>query len=129
MKQLAGHHENASNFGRRLPNSFKLLQISNGAGVCSLRGSGGSMARVARLTLAYYAATTVAAVFLGIVLVVLIQPGRGSPFSKAASGGNCETTAAQVHPAVILIPIFHVFRADLGRKIGHACSLLCAQGR
>lgn len=54
------------------------------------------MARVARLTLAYYAATTVAAVFLGILLVVLIQPGRGSPFSKAASGGDCETTSAQV---------------------------------
>ncbi|KAK9849386.1 hypothetical protein WJX84_010959 [Apatococcus fuscideae] len=65
------------------------------AGVCSLRGSGGSMARVARLTLAYYALTTVAAVLLGILLVILIQPGRGSPFSKAAAGGDCETTAAQ----------------------------------
>lgn len=60
------------------------------------------MARVARLTLAYYAATTVAAVLLGILLVILIQPGRGSPFSKAASGSDCETTPAQVCPGVLL---------------------------
>ena len=53
------------------------------------------MIRVARLTLAYYAFTTIVAVLLGILLVVLIQPGKGSPFSQAATGAGCETTPAQ----------------------------------
>ncbi len=57
------------------------------------------MMRVARLTLAYYALTTIAAVLLGILLVVLIRPGRGSPFTQAAAGAACETTAAQVRLA------------------------------
>ena len=39
------------------------------------------MAKVAKWTLLYYASTTVAAVLLGIILVSVINPGRGSPFS------------------------------------------------
>lgn len=46
------------------------------AGVCALRGAAGAgVGRVARVTLAYYAATTAAAVALGVLLVVLVQPG------------------------------------------------------
>ena len=82
------------------------------------------MARVARLTLAYYAATTVAAVFLGILLVVIIQPGRGSPFSKAASGGDCKSTPAQVCPAVDLVLTFHVSSANVGTSPGPCLQLL-----
>lgn len=51
------------------------------AGVCSLRGSTSSMAKVARWTLMYYAATTICAVVLGVVLVNVLHPGRGSPLS------------------------------------------------
>ena len=51
------------------------------AGVCSLRGSTSSMAKVARWTLIYYAATTLAAVVLGIILVNVLNPGRGSPLN------------------------------------------------
>ena len=46
------------------------------AGVCALRGAtGAGVGRVARITLAYYAATTATAVALGVLLVVLVQPG------------------------------------------------------
>ena len=56
-------------------------------GVCSLKGSASSMAKVARWTFMYYAATTVAAVLLGIVLVTLLNPGRGSPLDGDVT--NC----------------------------------------
>lgn len=39
------------------------------------------MAKVARWTLMYYAATTVTAVVLGMVLVTVVKPGRGSPLN------------------------------------------------
>lgn len=39
------------------------------------------MAKVAKWTLLYYGSTTLAAVLLGIILVSVINPGRGSPFS------------------------------------------------
>ena len=42
------------------------------------------MARVARYTLAYYALCTAAAVALGVLLVNLIQPGRGRPLAGSA---------------------------------------------
>ena len=49
--------------------------------MCALRGSAASMAAVARYTLLYYGACTAAAVTLGVLLVNLIQPGRGSPLA------------------------------------------------
>jgi Na+/H+-dicarboxylate symporter len=50
------------------------------AGVCALRGAAGAgVGRVARATLAYYAATTAAAVGLGVALVELVQPGAPLP--------------------------------------------------
>ena len=49
------------------------------AGVCSLRGSTRNMAKIARWTLLYYAGTTVTAVVLGLALVTVLNPGRGSP--------------------------------------------------
>ena len=66
--------------------------MPHSAGVCSLRGSASSMAKVARWTLLYYAATTVAAVVLGIVLVNVVQPGRGSPLD----GGVTSCAGGQV---------------------------------
>ncbi len=51
------------------------------AGVCALRGSAGAgVGRVARATLAYYTATTAAAVLLGVLLVVVLQPGAACSF-------------------------------------------------
>lgn len=49
------------------------------------------MAKVAQWTLLYYAATTIAAVVLGIVLVNVVQPGRGSPLDgdvTSCAGGQ-----------------------------------------
>lgn len=42
------------------------------------------MAKVARCTLLYYGASTAAAVVLGILLVNVIQPGRGEPLAGGA---------------------------------------------
>ena len=53
------------------------------------------MATVAKWTLMYYAATTLAAVVLGIVLVNVLNPGRGSPLNGAGVS-NCG--ADQVRP-------------------------------
>ena len=55
------------------------------AGVCALRGSTSSVAKVARYTICYYAATTITAVLLGIILVNVIQPGRGNSLGKEGS--------------------------------------------
>lgn len=52
--------------------------------MCALRGSASSMARVARYTLLYYASSTAVAVALGIILVNLINPGRGGSLSSDA---------------------------------------------
>lgn len=52
------------------------------------------MAKVARWTLVYYAATTVTAVVLGMVLVTVLNPGRGSPLDGDVA--NC--AGAQVLP-------------------------------
>ena len=65
--------------------SVQLIPVN--AGVCSLRGSASSMAKVAKWTLLYYAATTMAAVVMGVVLVNVLNPGRGSPLSGDVT--NC----------------------------------------
>ncbi|KAK9827729.1 hypothetical protein WJX81_005955 [Elliptochloris bilobata] len=58
------------------------------SGVCALRGATGpGVGRVARVTLAYYAATTGAAVALGVALVVLVRPGAGQPLAGEAADG------------------------------------------
>ncbi|KAK5907761.1 hypothetical protein CesoFtcFv8_005577 [Champsocephalus esox] len=43
---------------------------------------------------AYYTVTTLIAVFIGIVIVVIIQPGRGSRDSPASKSGNIEPIQA-----------------------------------
>ena len=58
-----------------------------------MRGSTSSMAKVAKWTLLYYAATTIAAVVLGIVLVNMLNPGRGSPLN---GDGVSDCNAGQV---------------------------------
>ena len=59
-----------------------------------MRGSAQSMASVAKATLAYYAANTLSSVLLGIMLVSLLRPGRGSPLSSAA--GSCGVDVTEV---------------------------------
>ena len=51
------------------------------------------MAKVARWTLVYYAATTITAVVLGMVLVTVLNPGRGSPLD----GDVASCTEPQVY--------------------------------
>ncbi|KAK9806122.1 hypothetical protein WJX72_002273 [[Myrmecia] bisecta] len=76
-----------------------LVSGSMVAGVCALRGSSGNMAHVARTTLLYYTATTVTAVILGIVLVNLFCPGRGSPFG-GSNVEDCHAGAAKETSAI-----------------------------
>ena len=54
------------------------------------------MARVAKLTLLYYAVTTTLAVVLGIALVDAIRPGRGNALGTSASAADCHGQAVQV---------------------------------
>lgn len=80
------------------------------AGVCSLRGSTSSMAKVARWTLMYYAATTLTAVVLGIILVNVLNPGRGSPLngdgvSDCAVDQAAAPSAADIPAAVQRTPL------------------------
>lgn len=42
----------------------------------------------------YYMVTTLIAVFIGIVIVIIIQPGKGSRDSPVATGGNIEPVQA-----------------------------------
>lgn len=74
--------------GEILMNLLRLIVLpliagSMVAGVCSLRESTVGMGRVARVTVLYYVATTFTAVVLGILVVTIIKPGRGKPFSGA----------------------------------------------
>ena len=57
------------------------------------------MAKVAKWTMLYYGSTTVAAVLLGIGLVSVVNPGRGSPFSGnlAANCGMDQVKADLAH--------------------------------
>ncbi|DBA93948.1 TPA: hypothetical protein ACH3X1_001610 [Trebouxia sp. C0004] len=80
------------------------------AGVCSLRGSTSSMAKVAKWTLLYYGATTLTAVVLGIVLVNVLNPGRGSPLngdgvSDCAVDQAAAPSAADIPAAVQRTPL------------------------
>ena len=70
-----------------LTQPLQRLKLREIAGVCALRGSTASVAKVARYTLCYYAATTITAVILGILLVNIIQPGRGDSLGKEGSSG------------------------------------------
>lgn len=42
----------------------------------------------------YYMVTTLIAVFIGIVIVMIIRPGKGSRDSPMANGGNIEPVQA-----------------------------------
>ncbi|GLC48509.1 hypothetical protein PLESTB_000105800 [Pleodorina starrii] len=73
-----------------------LITASVMAGVCALRQSTADMGKVARYTLLYYFSTTMGAVVLGIVIVNVVRPGRGSPFDQLdpSSGGASSCHAA-----------------------------------
>ena len=71
------------------------------------------MAKVARWTLVYYAATTFTAVVLGMVLVTVMNPGRGSPLDGNVA--NC--AGAQVLP-VAWVPTHHPAAAAAVPKLG-----------
>lgn len=42
----------------------------------------------------YYMVTTLIAVFIGIVIVIIIRPGKGNRDSPVASGGHIEPVQA-----------------------------------
>ncbi|KXZ54628.1 hypothetical protein GPECTOR_4g693 [Gonium pectorale] len=65
-----------------------LITASVMAGVCALRQSTADMGKVARYTLLYYFTTTMGAVVLGIIIVNVVRPGRGSPFDQLEPSGD-----------------------------------------
>eukprot|EP00887_Chlorella_sp_A99_P001057 scaffold14.g1057.t1 len=68
-----------------------LVAASMVAGICALRESSKhSVARLAKITFGYYALSTLMAIGLGILVVVVVRPGRGSPLDHIApAGGGC----------------------------------------
>ncbi len=75
------------------------------------------MARVARYTLAYYAVCTAAAVALGVLLVNLIQPGRGHPLAGSAVS-SCRSAGLPVRWTCYI-------HYPQPRASAHACYCLC----
>ena len=58
------------------------------AGVCALRSAGANTARLARVALGYFAVTTIIAVVIGLLVVNIFQPGRGTTIDTEVSGGS-----------------------------------------
>jgi hypothetical protein len=52
-----------------------LISGSMIAGVCALQSAGANTGKLAKITLSYFAATTIIAVVIGLVVVNVIQPG------------------------------------------------------
>ena len=82
-----------------------LISGSMVAGVCALQGGGAETGQMAKHTLLYFAATTIIAVILGLILVTTIQPGVGGDLG-ALGGGNA--SAPRTAPPPVLDTIFGV---------------------
>lgn len=79
-----------------------LVSMSMVSGMCSLRenGSAQSMARLAKLTAAFYVTSTLLAIALGLLLVVVIRPGRGAAFNDLAASSGCGSSETAQQQAV-----------------------------
>lgn len=66
--------------------------MSSVSGISSLDSKASSKMGIRAVV--YYMVTTLIAVFIGIVIVVIIQPGKGSRDSPVATGGNIEPVQA-----------------------------------
>jgi len=62
-----------------------LISGSMIAGVCSLQAAGANTGKLARVALSYFAGTTLIAVFIGLVVVNVIQPGKGTEMDTSVS--------------------------------------------
>ena len=83
-----------------------LVALSVSSGVLSLSGTGEAMRRVVGGTLGFYAASTLAAVVLGVALVEIIHPGRGAVDSAGCqSPGAGEATAEMPKQGPALDPV------------------------
>jgi len=54
------------------------------SGVCSLKAAGANVGKMANITLTYFAATTIIAVVIGLVVVNVFQPGSGTELETEA---------------------------------------------
>lgn len=79
------------------------------AGVCSLRESTFGMGKVARITLLYYFLTTFTAVLLGLLVVIIIRPGRWHPF-QGNEDKSTDTDLDKKKKQNVLSAIFGVLR-------------------
>ncbi len=66
--------------GKMFLNLLKMMVVplisgSMIAGVCALQSAGANTGKLARVTFSFFAATTLIAVFIGLVVVNVIQPG------------------------------------------------------
>uniref|UniRef100_A0A669BP79 Amino acid transporter n=1 Tax=Oreochromis niloticus TaxID=8128 RepID=A0A669BP79_ORENI len=93
MKERMSSISKASVKGFLKRNLFVLFTIAAVAlGISSLDSK--ASGKMGLHAVVYYMVTTVIAVFIGIVIVVIIQPGKGSRDSPMANGGNIEPVQA-----------------------------------
>lgn len=69
---------------------FNLIPSDSGISSLDSRASG----KMGMRAVVYYMVTTMIAVFIGIVIVVIIRPGKGSRDSPLAKSGNIEPVQA-----------------------------------
>lgn len=75
--------------GKMFLNLLKMMVVplisgSMIAGVCALQSAGANTGKLARVTFSFFAATTLIAVFIGLVVVNVIQPGVCKGWCAAA---------------------------------------------
>jgi L-cystine uptake protein TcyP (sodium:dicarboxylate symporter family) len=83
--------------GKMFLNLLKMMVVplisgSMIAGVCALQSAGANTGKLARVTFSFFAATTLIAVFIGLVVVNVIQPGVCEGWCAAA---GCAQTCAR----------------------------------
>lgn len=62
-----------------------LISGSMIAGVCSLQAAGANTGKLARVALSYFGGTTLIAVIIGLLVVNIVQPGKGTQMTTEVS--------------------------------------------
>ena len=86
------------------------------------------VARVAQYTLTYYAVTTALSVLLGILMVVVVKPGRGEPLegssTQGCSGHQVDILTGLSVSNLVLFQAY-ITAADNGKQ--HNSSYVCTR--